>query len=308
MACYHNKFIYKGSSNIQNGLYIVAFDADNGDTDAFLGMDNIYGDRYDGTSRYDYGARYNTVATITITMVKQDASNMSVLEFRNIARWLTGAKMSSWLDLYKADEIGNDVIDYSFLCKCIELNQYKLDGRVIGVTAKFESVSPFAYSPIQTVSAQLTGSETAIHLANHTDDLYSFVYPTVVFENSADYSLSIYNEATDETTSIIKLGVDEVVTMNSNQIIFSSIENKIFGSTFNFTWLRLAPGSNNLTVSGIGNLTISYRYPMKVGDCIVDINSLNGYDCGTCNHVIATDEEVKNVFNSSYEEIFGGEH
>ena len=94
---------------------------------------------------------------------------------------------------------------------------------------------------------------------------------------------------------------------SNNKIAYSSIENKIFGSSFNFTWLRFAPGNNKLSAKGTGVLTISYRYPMKVGDCIVDINCLNAYDC-ECNHTIATDAEVARVFDSSYEEIFGGDN
>jgi hypothetical protein len=59
------------------------------------------------------------------------------------------------------------------------------------------------------------------------------------------------------------------------------VPNKIFGDTFNFVWPRLVPGVNELVVSTNGNgyLDLSYRYPIKIGDCTMDIDALN-YMCG----------------------------
>jgi len=38
-------------------------------------------------------------------------------------------------------------------------------------------------------------------------------------------------------------------------------------------WPRLAPGVNEIIVSGsgIGSIEFTYRYPMKIADCVIDI-------------------------------------
>jgi hypothetical protein len=61
----------------------------------------------------------------------------------------------------------------------------------------------------------------------------------------------------------------------------SDIPNKIFGDTFNFVWPRMCPGKNEIIVStiageGKGNFDFSYRYPIKIGDCAVDVDNLIG--------------------------------
>lgn len=265
MSSYHNKFIYKGVSNQDKHLIVVSFSPDTAETDSFLSMESIYTDKYDGSVRYDYGARYNSVSTINITLINEDKSDITVEQFRSIAKWLTGARLASWLDLYN----DNDEIAYSFLCKCVDLQHYKMDSRTIGVIATFESVSPWAYSPIQTIVQNING-ETEIILQNNSDDLYSYLYPDITFVNTSGDTLTILNTTTQETVQVVNLTSNEQIMLKSNQIITSSISHRIFGNDFNFTWLRLIAGQNTLSVNGQGTITISYRYPIKIGDCVID--------------------------------------
>ena len=97
--------------------------------------------------------------------------------------------------------------------------------------------------------------------------------------NSAD--VFIRNTTLGEETSITGLSDGEVVTLNSGQFILSSIPNKIFGTNFNFVWPRLAPGINDFVIggSGVGSVNFSYRYPIKIGDCAIDIMLPNSDGC-----------------------------
>ena len=122
-------------------LLITSFEPGEGFSDTFLSVDNISDDYYDGTKKFNYGVRYNTSAEIQITLIKGDKSDFSLKEFRECAKWLTGAKIDSWLDMYVGDKIV-----YAFLGKFINLEHYKLDGRIIGIKATFASVSPWAWS------------------------------------------------------------------------------------------------------------------------------------------------------------------
>ena len=122
MSSYHSYFTYQNFSSLEKGLIISAFDADSGETSAFLGMDSMYSENPSTGVRYDYGAKYKEVATIKITLITFDGSDFTEDRFRDTVRWLSGAPKSSWLDLYK-----NNILSYSFLCKCVDIQHYKMD-------------------------------------------------------------------------------------------------------------------------------------------------------------------------------------
>lgn len=306
MSSYHTSFTYQGISSTEKGVVIVAFDSDDGNVNSFLGMDEIYSETIYGI-RHDYGAVYNTTASFTITMITYDGSDFTLERFRDVTRWLSGARKSTWLDLYE-----NDSISYSFLCKCTEIEQYKMDGRTIGVTATFTSVSPWAYSPMQTIVKEIDNTAsveagTPIEINNISDEGYAYIYPNVVFNCSKSGELSIYNHTTEETTTISNILTNEIITMKNNQIIYSDRTSRVFGNDFNFNWLKFAPGKNILSVSGQGTLTITYRYPMKVGDCTINLDvNRDGDMCMNMGQDLATDIEVMDVFSDVFNTVFGG--
>ena len=159
MASYHSKFIYNNKDSAKNyGLIITSFEPDNGFADSFLAMDNVSDDYYDGTKKYNYGSKYTTQASIQITLIKRDGTDMTVNEFRAYSRWLTGAQVDSWLDMY-----AGETFVYSFLGKFTNLEQYKLDGRTVGIRITFSSVSPWAYSAPQVFDRSI---EQALLLEN----------------------------------------------------------------------------------------------------------------------------------------------
>lgn len=306
MASYHTSFKYQNMTSTEKGLVIAAFDAQNGASDSFLGMDNIYSESNTGV-RYDYGAKYNNVAAIEITMINFDGSDFTVNQFRDVARWLSGAQKSSWLDLYEGETIA-----YSFLCKCVNIQQYKMDARTIGVIATFESVSPWAYSAMQSITKEVDYSASAeagdpIEIENLSDENYSYVYPNITFTSTSNSSLTIYNHSTQESTIVKNIAIGETVTLNSNQIICSSNTLRVFGDDFNFVWPKLIHGHNTLSASGHGTLTIAYRYPIKIGDCVIDLDT--NMNCGMCQEAsqdLATDIDVAKTFSNVFYTVFEG--
>ena len=140
MASYHNSFSYLNKNSAEQGYIITAFEPDDGFVDTFLGMDQIYEDHYDGTKRFLYGTRYNNIATINITLIKSDGTDLTINDNRSLLKWLTGTKTATWLDLYQGNKI-----KYSFIGTITNVQQYKLDGRVIGISCEFSSITPWAY-------------------------------------------------------------------------------------------------------------------------------------------------------------------
>lgn len=124
---------------------------------------------------------------------------------------------------------------------------------------------------------------------NESDDVYTYIYLDIEYYNGNNNNTEVYieNKTLDEKTAIRGLDSQEIISLSSKQFIVSynidtdgnRVRNihKIFGDNFNFVWPRLAPGKNDLVVegSGQGEAKFTYRYPMKIGDCAMDID-ING--------------------------------
>lgn len=346
MSSYHSSFSYLNKNSADQGYIITSFEPDEGFTDAFLGMDQVYEDFYDGTKRFLYGTRYNNIATINVTLIKADGSDFTISDNRKVLKWLTGARTASWLDFYQGEKI-----KYSFLGTVTNTEQYKFDGRIIGISFEFSSITPWAYSAEQVFDRSIDQAllvdangvliknpENEISISedgvlcnsatpgpgacfciddngvlyveniivalidNETDDLYSYTYLDIEYLNETCDYLELRNETLNETTRVEDLQQKDIIYITSKQFITAYTQdqitgelvnqNRVFGDSFNFVWPRLAPGENNFIIEGNGNGTVkfSYRYPMKVGDCAMDISTY-GSDviCGSCDEIPSYD-------------------
>lgn len=276
MSSYYSSFNYMGINSLKDKKLIVThFDVDNGESDTFLDMEPVYTESSDGTRRIDYGAKFSSVAVVKITVIKEDASNFTVDEVRDFLRWTTGVRQNSYLDLLE-----NDEIKFSFLGRVTNAFQQKMDARTIGLAIEFTSVSPWAYSPVQTISRSFIRTEE-FSINNESDDLYSYVYMKIKYENKIGDSLIIENTTTGDKTEVTGLAINEVITIDNNMMITSDNPAKTFGNTFNFVFPRLAAGVNNFNITANGQITFEYIYPIKIGDCAIDvISSGSGIGCG----------------------------
>lgn len=141
MALYNANFTYLGENSSNRGFVVVAFEPDDGFKDTFLSMEPVYEESRHGEFRFDYGARYNSVANVEITIIKNDRTDFSINDVRRALKWLTGSRVNSWMDIYCGNKF-----QYSFLGRVIDVKQRKLDGRVIGLMVVFSSISPWAFS------------------------------------------------------------------------------------------------------------------------------------------------------------------
>lgn len=281
MGSYHSSFSYLGQNLRDYNLIISRFDSDVGEMETGLATESIYTSSYDGTKRNLYGTKYSSPEPLVITIIKLNGEEFSMDETRKILRWLTGAKTDSWLDLYIGDEV-----KYRLLGHVQNIRQYKFDSRIIGFVITFESASPFAYSSLQHYPAEentwypVNGEENTIEINNESDDIYSYVYLNTTFKNSIGESLKITNTSLeDETTEVYNLVENEVITISNNMMITSDNDVRVFGNSFNFVFPRLQPGLNTFNISGYGEIQFEYIYPIKVGECISTMNSIQDSVC-----------------------------
>ena len=266
---YHPKIEFRNRSNYDEKLIVSTFNPDSGETDTYLTMEPVYSESYDGAMRTDYGAKYTDVAKPSVTFIDIDGEDIQPYKVRSVLRWLTGSRQNAWMNVYNVD---GDIV-CSYLGRFTDVKLQKMDARVIGIVAYFTATTPWAYSDVQTVTMQLNGA-TNFSIDNESDELYSLIYPRIIYKNTQnDASLSIKNNTVGEETVFKKLQQGEIITIDNNFVAYSDNTSRIFNDDFNFVFPALSAGLNDFKAEGIGELTISFRYPMKVSDGL-----LNGYE------------------------------
>ena len=274
MSSYHTSFTYLDKNSKEDFSLMIAHFADNadsGETDTFLTTSAVYSDSYDGTRKKIYGARYDAVAEVQITVIKQDGTDFGIDDNRKILRWLTGSRQATWMDFYIGDEV-----KYRLLGRVKSVSQYKMDARIPGLILTFESVSPYGYSSLQTVTMSVPANKT---IECDSDELHSYVQMNTTYKNTSGNSLTIKNNTTGDVTEVTGLVTNEIITISDNMVITSDNKAKTFGNNFNFVFPKLVAGSNDFTINGSGTITFEYIAPVKLGNIAIDLNAISDPIC-----------------------------
>ena len=130
--------------------------------------------------------------------------------------------------------------------------------------------SPFAYSPLKTVSGSFTGGGVVDHdvdVYNYSSD-DDYLYPIITFGlNAVGDSFSLTN-ITDSSREFLfeDLQPNEEITVDNDLQTITSSTGDLRLSNFNKNWLRFLPKKNSLNISsGIGTFEITYRERWKIG-------------------------------------------
>ena len=268
-------------------LTCLSFDGATGENNTFLTREAVASESFNGkfknTSRY----KYTENLTLKITFIKEGFGDFTFDEARKVLSWLTSKDTPSFLDVY--DDIYSEAIVYSVLGGFTNIQSYKLgSGRTVAFVADFESISPFAYSPINTFKRTITEPTTFTVSCDNDDTTY--VYPRVTVKHK-DTRVTITNTiirpktnfltgVTENktqvfTTAVRNSEVDETVIIDgANKLIYSeTYPNRTFGTDFGtddvsnqWVWLPLADGANTITVTGKCELTLEWREIRKIGE------------------------------------------
>ena len=263
MAIYHPLIRLNGKTNYDFELIVSHFEPDNGQAELYLDLEPIFTDNFDGTCSNDHGAKYTQKAAPVVTFTELNGLDMQPWKVRQVLRWLTGQRNVSWMDLLNQD--GECVCSY--LGRFISVKEYKIDGRVVGLVCQFQATSPWAYSSVKEYSINV-GDNTSFALDNDTDDLYTYIYPNVTLDNKGT-SFTLSNTTSSSETQFSNLHSGEFITIDSNLFVHSS-QGRLLSNDFNYIFPELVPGTNNFIANGRGQLTFKFRYPMKVGDGLLD--------------------------------------
>lgn len=253
-----------------------SFDGDNGESETYLSREAVASESHNGSLKRASGYKWSESMSPTITIIKENFEDFTIDESRKILKWLTSRKTAGFLDIY--DDKNSNAILYSILGNFTSVKQYKAgNGRVIGITATFESLAPYAFSGLQTI--ETNGLDSTLKIIINTDDPTTPIMPkiTIKFNSSIEEKIDvkIQNVWTDtnqithyETMKITNnTPMETIVVDGANKVISSSLTYRQFGDDFeHWKWLPLYDGINAINVTGDCKVVFEYREIRKIGE------------------------------------------
>lgn len=304
MSAYYTSFTHLGQNSSDLGWIVAHFegDTDSGEMDSFLSTSTVSTDMYNGTKKIMYGSKYDNSAVVKITVIKRDGTDFNISDNRKALKWLTGAQQNSWMYFYIGNEdreletTPGENAKFRMLGHVQDVKQYKIDAGIWGLVIYFESASPWAFSPLQTISQSLTGTET-ITITNGSDDKYTYTPVNVTYTNTSGNFLTITNNTTGDVTKVTDLAVNETIYIKDNLMITSDKPSRVFGNSFNFVFPRLQYDTNELVVDGTGNIKFEYYYCIKLGDCATEVNATYDPICNSKGEIAVDTLDFSRISN-----------
>jgi hypothetical protein len=250
----------------------VAFDSDNGVMSSHLNRSAVASESHDGRYKNTTRYKYDELFSPQFTIVKKDFSDFTQEEVRKVLKYLTSTDKPALLEVYY--DGASNVVDWACIGGFVSIEMYKIaNSRTVGIVAQFEAITPWAMSDLYTVTKTIASADNKITINIDTDDNKP-VYPCVTIETNGN-NIKFINTHTDffnVSNSYNSLELtnntigEKIVVDGANKIITTTIANRKFGDDFNWMWLALHDGKNEITVTGNCTVEISYREIRKVGE------------------------------------------
>lgn len=209
--------------NIIDLIMCAALDSDDGETSTYLNRTAVESESYDGRYKNTVRYKYGEVFAPKFTFMKEDFSNFSVDEVRQVLKWLTSTDKTSLLEVYYDD---SNAVSWAAIGGWTEIQLYKIaNNRTIAITAVFSSVMPFALSDLYTITKRISlPTDNKIIIDIDTDDNKP-VYPKITIDhgyNGTSHTLvRIPNTTVLTTTSDM---VENTVYYNDNAFYWKSTQ------------------------------------------------------------------------------------
>lgn len=181
-------------------------------------------------------------------------------ELAEVTSWLCGHKEYKWLFI---DSPNTYMYGYRCMITDLRITQYGSVPWAIRVHVTCDS--PYAYLEAKDMTFDVAGSKT-VEIYNESS-LNDWYYPMVTFHRTSGAAFSMTNDRDNNkgpSLSNIPGSVSNITIDNEHCIVDNDQSLNLYDG-FNFRFLRLARGYNNITITGNGTVTITCEYPINVG-------------------------------------------
>lgn len=172
--------VFSNELNMPDLIMDCAFDSDNSEVSTFLTREAVASESYDGRSRRISSFKYTENFAPKFTFLKKGFGDFTQEEVRALLKYLTQTDTTGLLEAYDDD---SNVISWASIGNFSEIQLYKIaNKRVVGVTAVWDSISPFCLSDIYTVTKTISSAaDNKITINIDTDDNRP-IYPRVTID------------------------------------------------------------------------------------------------------------------------------
>lgn len=207
-----------------------------------------------------YGVRYND-QPLQFTLIFGAERELDRYQFQEISNWLTGYQDYQWLSIDQPD-----LVHVQFRCLIQSLTPISVQWLPVAFEAKIICDCPYGYSyPFEEVISM--NGTTNFRFYNDST-IKDPLKPEMKIELDANCTnFSVTNKTTGVAVRFSGLPAGGLIIQidNENEVIYDSTEIHDLYDCFNFQFLNLVSGDNDLVFEGIGKVTISGRYLYNVG-------------------------------------------
>lgn len=189
-----NRIEFRGYSSVDFDLKTcMAFESDSGEVSTYLTREAVASESYRGEYKRIHNFKYTETFNPKFTFIKDGFRDFEVDEVRKVLRWLTSSHNASFLTVYKDD---SNVVHFEILGGFSEASLHKLgNGRVVAITATFESAYPYALSPLKTITKDVSDpSNNTITINIDTDEPEIAVYPRITIKQKDSVIVDVNHE------------------------------------------------------------------------------------------------------------------
>lgn len=181
-------------------------------------------------------------------------------ELAEVTTWLTGHDSYKWLYIDQPDA---NLYGYRCILSNLQVTRYGSVPWAIKVHVTCDS--PYAYLETKNMTFTVNGEKT-VEIYNESS-LNKPYYPKLTISRSSGTAFSVKNAQDNDkgpAFTDIPGSVTQIMIDNDNCVIENNQGVNLY-SGFNFQFLRLMRGYNNIKITGNGTVTITCEYPINVG-------------------------------------------
>ena len=138
--------MFSNELNVPDLIMDCAFESDNSEISTFLTREAVASESYDGRNRRISSFKYTENFAPKFTFIKKGFKDFNQEDIRSLLKYLTTKDTTGLLEAYEDD---SNVVSWASIGNFSELQLYKIaNKRVVGVTAVWDSISPFCFSDL----------------------------------------------------------------------------------------------------------------------------------------------------------------
>lgn len=245
--------VFSNELNMPDLITDCAFDSDNSEVTTYLNREAVASESYDGRNKRTIRMKYTESFSPKFTFIKRGFGNFEPDEVRALLKYLTSKDTTGLLETYYDD---SSVVSWTAIGNWSEIQLYKIaNQRTIGVTAVFDSCTPFAMSDLYTVTKTITSADNKITINIDTDDNKP-VYPRITIQQKG----AVVSIPTDATLDMYSDIVPNTVYYNGTTYYWKSDTPALVVGTSepNYGWTKVTRDTVYATTDEIKEDTVYY--------------------------------------------------